>query len=152
MGQGNVPRFLKLESNSIINLDHVIYVDKSENGGQAYLLGLTHPIILTETDYEVIAQAAEYSEAVIWVGMNELSPLSTEKSLKLMTELIMHFVAHSIAHQQGTLNSFPLQAVFERIANIMNEINTVSSTENVDDAEGEYEDVEYADEEEETNV
>lgn len=146
MAQGNVPRFLKLESGSIINLDHIVYVDESPKGYQAYLLGLTQPIVLTESDYEVIAQAADYSETIIWVGMNELTPLSTEKSLKLMTELIMHFVAHSIAHQQGTLNSFPLQAVFERIANIMNEINTAAAVENVHDAEDE--DVEEDEEEE----
>jgi hypothetical protein len=145
MAQGNVPKFLKLESGSIINLDHIVYVDESPKGRQAYLLGLTQPIVLTESDYEVIAQAADYSETIIWVGMNELTPLSTEKSLKLMTELIMHFVAHSIAHQQGTLNSFPLQAVFERIANIMNEINTAASVENAHDEE----DVEDEDEDKE---
>ena len=37
---------------------------------------------------------------------------------------------------QGTLNQFPLNAVFERIANIMNEINssidTDESEENID--------------------
>ena len=81
---------------------------------------------MTEDDYDVVSQATEYSEAMLYLGINEFSPLTLEKSIRLMTELMMHFVAHSMAHQQGTLNTFPLQAVFERIANIMNELNTAA--------------------------
>ena len=122
---------IRLDSGLIINPEHVLMVEKEK----IYLLGLgTIPI--APSDYFIFEEIVEASDMQFIRERNASPEISISQSMRMLTELIMHFVAHSIAFQQGTLNQFPLNAVFERIANIMNEINssidTDESEENVD--------------------
>lgn len=118
------PKFVKLEEGMIVNLNHVMTVTSNNDEFLMYIIGFSQPFKITVDDYDVISQASEYSEAMLYLAINDFTPMTMEKSLRLLTELNMHFIAHSIAHQHGTLDQFPLQPVFERIANIMNELNT----------------------------
>jgi len=128
---------VKLSDGTIINLTHVVQVIKSDNGGLIYLLGMMEPIQLSEDDFTTISQITDYSEAKLFVELSELSPMTLERSMRLFTELMLHFVAHAMAVQQGTIETFPTQAVYERIANILNQINTEENQEEEEEEEQE---------------
>ena len=132
---------VKLSNGMVVNLSHVIRIDKSPDGGLIYLLGMMEPLEISVDDYATVAQIAEYSEAKLVLELSELSPMSLERSMRLFTELMLHFVAYAMAAQQGTLDTFPTQAVYERIANILHQINTANGEESMDE--------ELADEDEE---
>jgi|1048.fasta_scaffold06764_6 hypothetical protein len=119
---------IRLDSGLIINPTHVLMVEK-EN---LYLLGLGK-IPIAPSDYFMFEEIAEASDIQFARERNAASEISISQSMRMLTELIMHFVAHSIAFQQGTLNQFPLNAVFERIANIMNEINSSMETDELEE-------------------
>lgn len=110
---------IRLNNGLIINPEHVVMVEKDK----VFILGVG-PIPIAPSDYFIFEEIAELSDSQFAQERNALSAMSVEQSMRMLTELIMHFVAHSIAFQQGTLNTFPLNAVFERIANIMNEMNS----------------------------
>jgi hypothetical protein len=131
---------VKLSDGTIINLTHVVQVEKSDEGGLVYLLGMMQPTQVSEDDFTTIAQIADYSEAKLFVQLSELSPMTIEHSMRLFTELMLHFVAHAMAVQQGTIETFPTQAVYERIANILNQINTDGNQEITDEEDEEEED------------
>lgn len=130
---------VKLSNGTIINLSHVIRVEKSDNVGLIYLLGMMEPMEIPEEDYTTISQIADYSEAKLVVEFNDFGPMTIERSMRLFTELMLHFVAHAMAVQQGTIETFPTQAVYERIANILNQINTVEGQMETDEEEEEIE-------------
>jgi hypothetical protein len=124
---------VKLSDGTIINLTHVVQVEKSDKGGLVYLLGMMQPTQVSEDDFTTITQIADYSEAKLFVQLSELSPMTLDSSMRLFTELMLHFVAHAMAVQQGTVHTFPTQAVYERIANILNQINTDGNQEIMDE-------------------
>jgi hypothetical protein len=71
------------------------------------------------------------------LNVMEFSPLTFDQSIRMLTDLMLHFVAHSIATQNGTLKDFPTTMVYERIANLMHIINTSEYNDNQDDNESE---------------
>lgn len=118
---------VKLSDGTVVNLAHMVKLEKSNNNGLIYLLGLSQPVLISIEDYMALLQISEYSEAKLLLNISEMTPMTVEKSMRLLTELMLHFVAHAMAAQQGTLSSFPLSSVYERIANILNQINTAES-------------------------
>jgi S-adenosylmethionine synthetase len=118
---------VKLSNDVVVNLAHMVKLERSENNGVLYLLGLPQPVAISIEDYFALVQISEYSEAKLLLNISEMTPMTVEKSMKLLTELMLHFVAHAMAAQQGTLATFPLNAVYERIANILNQLNTVEN-------------------------
>lgn len=130
---------VKLSDGTVINLSHLIRVEKVDNTGLVYLLGMMEPMEIPEEDYTTISQIAEYSEAKLVVEFNDLGPMTIERSMRLFTELMLHFVAHAMAVQQGTIETFPTHAVYERIANILHQINTAEGQQSTDEEEEEEE-------------
>lgn len=118
--------FFKTSKGVVVNLSHVVYVQQDENTQEATLfaLGMAQPITITSEDYDSLTQIISFSEAKMMVDVMEFSPLTFEQSMRMLVELMLHFVAHSIATQNGTLKDFPTAMVYERIANLMNIINT----------------------------
>lgn len=114
---------IKLDNGSAVNLSHVVLMSKSDNGGLLYCLGLPAPIEISEDDFFTISQITEYTEAKLLMNITEFTPLTIEKSMRTISELLLHFVAQNLAIQSGTLQKFPTEMVYERIANIMNELN-----------------------------
>lgn len=114
---------VKLDQKISVNLSHMVMMRKTPEGGLLYCLGIPQPIAITEDDYFTINQITEYTEAKLLLNITEFTPLTIEKSMRTMAELLLHFVAQNLAIQSGTANAFPTAMVYERIANIMNELN-----------------------------
>jgi len=117
---------IKLDSGNAVNLSHVVLMSKTAEGGLLYCLGMPTPIEISEDDFFTISQITEYTEAKLLMSITEFTPLTIEKSMRTISELLLHFVAQNLAIQSGTLQKFPTEMVYERIANIMNELNNSS--------------------------
>jgi hypothetical protein len=129
--------FFKTASGDVVNLSHVVMVRNENNNPYMLLLGMAQPLEITQEDFDSFTQIASYSEAKLMLNVMEFSPLTFDQSIRMLTELMLHFVAHSIATQNGTLKDFPTTMVYERIANLMHIINTSEYNDNQDDNESE---------------
>ena len=129
--------FFKTASGDVINLSHVVMVRNENNNPYMLLLGMAQPLEITQEDFDSFTQIASYSEAKLMLNVMEFSPLTFDQSIRMLTELMLHFVAHSIATQNGTLKDFPTTMVYERIANLMHIINTSEYNDNQDNNESE---------------
>ena len=116
--------FFKTSSGEIVNLSHIVMVRNDNNNAYVFLLGMAQPLEISQEDFDSLTQIASYSEAKLMLNVMEFSPLTFDQSIRMLTELMLHFVAHSIAVQNGTLKDFPTTMVYERIANLMHIINT----------------------------
>ena len=134
--------FFKTSKGIAINLAHVVYVqqDESKQEAKLFALGMPQPITITNEDYDSLTQLISFSEAKMMVDVMEFSPLTFEQSMRMLTELMLHFVAHSIAAQNGTLKDFPTSMVYERIANLMHVLNTTGEINGEEDIQDEKED------------
>jgi hypothetical protein len=129
--------FFKTASGDVVNLSHVVMVRNENNNPYMLLLGMAQPLEITQEDFDSFTQIASYSEAKLMLNVMEFSPLTFDQSIRMLTELMLHFVAHSIATQNGTLKDFPTTMVYERIANLMHIINTSEYNDNQDNNESE---------------
>jgi hypothetical protein len=129
--------FFKTASGDVVNLSHVVMVRNENNNPYMLLLGMAQPLEIAQEDFDSFTQIASYSEAKLMLNVMEFSPLTFDQSIRMLTELMLHFVAHSIATQNGTLKDFPTTMVYERIANLMHIINTSEYNDNQDNNESE---------------
>jgi hypothetical protein len=135
LARGGVMNFFKTSSGVVVNLSHVVYIQKDDDNqkAQMWLLGMAQPIPVTKDDYASLMDILSYSESKLMVDVMEFSPLTLDQSMRMLTEIMLHFLAHSIAAQNGTLKDFPTTMVYERIANLMNVINTIDVFDEADE-------------------
>lgn len=133
---------VKISNGTIINLEHVVQIEKTNDGGNLYILGLPKSVFVTDSDYFALEKIAEMQEDKMLSELS-FSPMALDTGIKMMTELMLHFVGFNIAVQNNTTDEFPMSVVYTRIAKILNQLDQM----NADNQEVSEEYEEYEEEE-----
>jgi len=129
---------VKLSDGTIVNLNHMVQIGKTKTGeGLLYLLGMPNAITVSKQDYLALQQIAEHFESKLLAGFAEPTVISVEQSMRLFAELILHFVAFNMAVLNNTVAEYPTATVYNRIANILNQLDSMNNIEESEEEEDE---------------